>query len=95
MASSMDELKKLKKENGKQRTVIEWLESELASTKDEKFSLQNKLNSVEQRIHSLLRHKGELKLITNNSQNFLEQNLKFPQKIENFLNFHQNFSAFS
>lgn len=54
-----EELKKIKKENCKQRTVIEWLEGELSATKDDKFALQNKLTSIEQRIYSLLRHKGE------------------------------------
>lgn len=49
----------MKKENCKQRTVIEWLEGELSATKDDKFALQNKLTSIEQRIYSLLRHKGE------------------------------------
>lgn len=59
LASVNEELKKMKKENCKQRTVIEWLEGELSATKDEKFALQNKLTSIEQRIYTLLRHKGE------------------------------------
>lgn len=36
------------------------MEGELSATKDDKFALQNKLTSIEQRIYSLLRHKGKI-----------------------------------
>lgn len=52
------ELKKLRKENSKQRTVIEWLEGELVAAKDEKLKIQNRFVAVEQRISNLLTYKG-------------------------------------
>lgn len=60
MRAINEELKRLKKENSKQRTVIEWLEGELTATKDEKCSMKNKYASIEEKIYSLLRHKGTI-----------------------------------
>lgn len=58
MNTVTEELKKLKKENSKQRTIIEWLEGELATAKDEKCTLQNKYTAMEKKVHSLLRYEG-------------------------------------
>lgn len=77
------ELKKLRKEISKQRTVIEWLEGELVAAKDEKIKIQNRFVAVEQRITNLLTYKGE----KNHNHHFsFRQFTKFCRHWWNFTN---------